>query len=159
MALRRAGKGITHLMKRISLISIFFFILFLFLASTTIAQVQVRVRVIQASTVGSTIDSHLKDVHDQLGSLFNFTSYRLLRDETLTLSTDQPVSVPVHTGRSMEINLVGQHRDIVKLIVKIKREGTDVLNTHVRLSPRRTILIGGPKHGEGVLILALSTRL
>src|SRR4030043_426174 len=42
--------------------------------------------------------------------------------------------------------------------VKIKREQMDILNTQVRLSPGRTVSIGGPKHGEGVIIITLSAQ-
>jgi hypothetical protein len=122
------------------------------------AQVQTRVRMIQASNMGSSIDPSLRDVTDQLGSLFNFSSYRLLKDETVTLSPSQPVSVPVHPGRSLEVTLIKQHQHAVEVRVRIKREGTDILDTQVRLSPGRTVCIGGPKHGEGVVIIALSAR-
>jgi hypothetical protein len=122
------------------------------------AQVQTRVRMIQASNVGSSIDPSLRDVTDQLGSLFNFSSYRLLKDETVTLSPNQPVSIPVHPGRSLELTMIKQHLHTVEVRVRIKREGTDILDTQVRLAPGRTVSIGGPKHGEGVVIIALSAR-
>lgn len=159
MALRRARERDAHLMKK--RVSLFTFSLFfiLFSVSMAFAQVQTRIRVIGASNVGSTIDPSLRDVHHQLGSLFNFTSYRLLRDEMLSLSINRPVVIPAHTGRSIEITLMGQRRDMAELKIRISREGTDILNTQVRLSSGRTVLIGGPKHGEGVLIFALSARL
>jgi len=133
-------------------------VLFSLLPSLTLAQVQTRVRVIQASNVGKAIDPSLRDLHNQLGSLFNFTSYRLLRDEIVILSPNQPASVSAHQGRSIEITQVGFQRNIAELRVRIRRDGTDILNTQVRLSPGRTVLIGGPKHGEGVVILALSAN-
>jgi hypothetical protein len=145
-------------MKRIASFSILVLFLSLSLASEAPAQVQTRIRIIQASNVGSNIDPSLRDVHGQLGSLFNFTSYRLLKDETLSLSPNRPVEIPTHKEISLEITLVGQRKDMAELRVMIKRERTDILNTQVRLSPGRTVLIGGPKHGEGVVILALSAR-
>jgi hypothetical protein len=145
-------------MRRTTHYFIFILILFFLFSSMALAQVQTRIRVIQASNAGSTIDPSLRDVHSELGSLFNFTSYRLLMDETLSLSPNRPVSIPVHKGRSIEITLIGQHRDYAKMKVTIKQEGTEILNTQVRLSSGRTFLIGGPKHGEGVIILALSAR-
>jgi hypothetical protein len=143
-------------MRRIASLFISILIIFMLSASMAFAQVQTRVRVIQASNAGSSIDSSLRDVTDQLGSLFNFSSYRLLKDETVALSPDQPVSVPVHPGRSLELTLIRQHRHTAEVRVRIKREGTDILDTQVRLSPGRTVSIGGPKHGEGTIIIALS---
>ena len=145
-------------MKRTLLFPTLILILPFFFASTSSAQVHIQLRVIQASNIGTTIDPSLRDVHDQLGSLFNFTSYRLLRNESLNLSINRPVEIPVHTGRAIEITLVGQHENKAEIGIKIKREGINILNTQVRLSPGRTVLIGGPKHGEGVVIFALSAR-
>jgi len=158
MAVRRSGGGTDNDMrKRVFLLTAFFVFSF-FSISTALAQVQVRMRVIQASNVGQNIDPSLKDVHHELGSLFSFTSYRLLREETLRLSPNQPVTITAHPGRFLEVNLVGLQKDAAKLRVRVIREGKDILDTQVRLSPGRTVLIGGPRHGEGVVIYALSAR-
>ncbi|MCX8118637.1 MAG: hypothetical protein N3G78_11980 [Desulfobacterota bacterium] len=122
------------------------------------AQVQTRLRVIEASNVGSTIDPALKDLHGQLGSLFRYTSYRLLRDERLNLVPNQPTSIPMQEGRTIELTQLGSQPHIAELRVRIKKDGTDLLNTQVRLSPNRTVLIGGPTLGQGVAILALSAN-
>ena len=145
-------------MKRIGFLLTAFFVLSFFSNSTASAQVPVRMRVIQASSVGQNIDPSLNDVHKELGSLFSFTSYRLLREENLRLSPNQPVTITAHPGRFMEVNLVGLQRDVAKLRIRVIREGKDILDTQVRLSPGRTVLIGGPRHGEGVVIYALSAR-
>jgi hypothetical protein len=100
----------------------------------------------------------LRDVYRELGSLFSFTSYRLLRDETLDLILNQPVTISAHPGRSMEVSLIGLRRDIAKLRIRVVREERDILNTEVRLLPGRTVLIGGPRHGEGVIIYAVSAH-
>ncbi|MDP3016638.1 MAG: hypothetical protein Q8N70_06175, partial [Deltaproteobacteria bacterium] len=90
-------------MKKLALFLFSVCILSLALPSMAPAQIQTRVRVIEASNVGSVIDPSLKDLHGQFGSLFRYTSYRLLRDERLNLSSNQPASVPIHEGRSIEI--------------------------------------------------------
>ncbi len=135
--------------------------LMLCFVSSAFAQVQTRLRLIEASNKGATVDPSLKDLASQLGSLFNFTSYRLLRDNTLSLSPNQPVDVPTaHKGRvALEVMLVKQQKTLAEYRIRIIREGTELLKTQVRLSPGRTVLVGGPKHGEGIIILALSANL
>jgi hypothetical protein len=81
-----------------------------------------------------------------------------LREENLRLSPNQPVTITAHPGRFMEVNLVGMQKDAAKLRIRVIREAKDILDTQVRLSPGRTVLIGGPRHGEGVVIYALSAR-
>lgn len=146
-------------MRRTATLTIFFSILFLFLASVAFSQVQTRFRVIRASNVGTGVDPSLKDVYEQLGSLFNFTSYRLLTDETLNLSPDRSASISAREGQIIiETTLAGMHRGVAELRIRVGREGRDILNTQVRLSPGRTVVIGGPKLREGVIIYAISAN-
>ena len=126
--------------------------------STALGQVQTRVRIIEASNVGSRIDPALRDVHDELGSLFNFTSYKLLRDESLSLTPNRPSEINVHQGVSLEITLTNQQKKKAVYQIRILRQGSEILDTKVRLSPGKTVLIGGPKHGQGSIILAISAR-
>jgi hypothetical protein len=58
----------------------------------------------------------------------------------------------------MEVTLVGQHRDNAQIRIRVIREGVDILNTQVRLSTGRTVLVGGPRRGEGVIIFAVSAH-
>ncbi len=143
-------------MKKILSLTTFLLILLLFHAPMAFTQVQTRIRVIEASTVGTGIDPSLKDIHNELKSLPNFTSYRLLKDENLALYPNRPVDMPLHKERSLEITLMGQRKDMAECRVKIKQGKTDILNTQVRLFSGRTILIVEPK--EGVVIIALSAR-
>lgn len=157
MVIRGTGGGSITVMKRVVPLIIFSSILFLFFTSIAFGQVQTQLRVIRASNVGSNVDASLRDVHKDLGSLFSFTSYRLLRDENLNLSPNQPVSISAREGRIIiEITLVGLHRSVAELKIRVTREGKDILNTQIRLSPGRTVLIGGPKVRDGVIIYALS---
>jgi len=131
-------------------------ILSLPLSVTALAQVQARIRIIQASNAGATVDASLRDVYRELGSLFNFTSYRLMRDLDLNLVGNKPQSIPIHGDRSLEVTLVGEYKKMAELRLRIFRGGTTVLNTQVRLALGRTVIVGGPKHGDGVAIFAIS---
>jgi len=128
-----------------------------FSSQEALAQIPTRLRVIEASNIGVTIDPSLKELHGQLSSLFKYTSYRLLRDERLHLSLNQTTTLPLHPGRSIEITPLKFQANTAELRVRIKREKTEILDTQVRLPPGRTVLIGGPKYGEGVVILAFSS--
>ncbi|HUL29872.1 MAG TPA: hypothetical protein VLZ03_05395 [Thermodesulfobacteriota bacterium] len=146
-------------MKRIAFLPALVFILVLFSSSAAFGQVQTRIRAIEASNVGFGIDPSLRDVHRELGSLFSFTSYRLLRDETLNLLPNQTVLIQGHhPGRFMEVTLLGLRRNVATLRIRVIREGMVILNTEIRLFPGRTVLIGGPRRGEAVVIFAVSAR-
>jgi hypothetical protein len=159
MAIRGTGGGSVTVMKRGITLIAFFSLLFILFTSVVFAQVQTQLRVIRASNVGQGVDPSLKELHNELKTLFNFTSYRLLRDENLTLSLNQPISISAREGKIiMEMTLVGLHRNVAELRIRVNREGTEKLNTQVRLSPGRTVLIGGPKVRDGVIIYAFYAR-
>jgi hypothetical protein len=143
-------------MRRISLILPLGLILILLFASPAPAQMNVRLRVIQASNIGRTVDLSLRDLHSQLGSLFNFTSYRLFRQDDLSLYPGLPASIQVRPGRYIEVTLVQEYKEGAEVRIRVIREGKDILNAMVRLSPGRTVLIGGPRHAGWVTIFALS---
>jgi hypothetical protein len=144
-------------MRRKILSSIILTLLFLpIFVPAAFAQVEIRVRVMEASNVGSGIDSSLKDLHGQLGSLFSFSSYRLLKDENVSLSPNRPVSLPLDPGRSLELTLIELRRVVAEVKVRISKDGRDVLTTLVKLTPGRSVSIGGPKRGEASIIIALS---
>ena len=150
-------------MKRTTSFPFVALILLLLSASAAFSEVPIRVRIIQASNVRSDlepsfVDRSLKDIYRELGTLFSFSSYRLLQDINLNLTGNRSVDVIVHPGRSMEITLVGEYRNLVELRIRVKREGSSILITHVRLASGRTILIGGPRHGEDTIIFAISGR-
>ncbi|MBM4338921.1 MAG: hypothetical protein FJ110_05210 [Deltaproteobacteria bacterium] len=160
MAFRRTGGRDIFIMKRTTILTIYCSIFFLFFASTAFGQVQTRFRVIRASNVGTGVDPSLGDIHGQLGSLFSFTSYRLLKDEILHLSPNRPASISAWEGRIIiETTLERmRRRDVADLRIRVARERINILNTNVRLSPGRTVLIGGPKIREGVIIYAISSN-
>ena len=159
MVIRGTGEGSTPFMKRTLFLLILIVVFSSFFLSAAYGQVQVRLRVIRASNVGQGFDPSLGDVHNELGSLFSFTSYRLLRDENLNLTLNQPVSIPPREGRIiLETTLVGLNRAAAEVRIRVVREGTEILNTRARLSPGRTVLIGGPRVREGVIFFALHAR-
>jgi hypothetical protein len=121
-------------MRRTFLLFLLFILCFVS-TSTALAEVQVRLRVIGASNDGQTIDPSLKDIYKELRSLFSFTSYRLFRDENLTLSPNQPVSISTRRGRLIEVTLISLHKDIAELRIRVVREEKEILNTQVRLFP------------------------
>jgi hypothetical protein len=144
-------------MRRIALSLAIVFTLLFFSASLSLAQIHVRMRAIHASDAGSNVDPALKDLHRELGSLFNFTSYRLMKDEMLNLSMNHPVSFFSREGKiDVVVTLVGLRKGTADVRIRVIRDGSQILNTQVRLYPGRTVLVGGPRHRRGgVVIYAL----
>jgi hypothetical protein len=160
MGVRGAGKRKHGYMRRAIFLFLVVPLLYSFFLTSAFAQVQVRLRAIHASNAGSGVDPSLRDLHKELGSLFSFTSYRLMREETLNLSLNQPASISAREGTViLQATLVGLQRGVAEVKIRVAREGKEILNTQVRLFPGRTVLVGGPSHLRGgVIIYALHAR-
>jgi hypothetical protein len=135
-------------MRRIPLVLPLGLILLLFFASAASAQMNVRLRVIVASNDGRAVDSSLRDLHRQLGSLFNFTSYRLIREDHLALYPSLPAAIQARPGRFIEVTLVRQYREGAEVKVRVIREGR-TFQYDGRFFPGRTVLIGAATRGPG----------
>jgi hypothetical protein len=141
-------------MKRTLFLLILIVVFSSFSLSMAYAQVQVRLRAIHASNAGSGVDPSLRDLHKELGTLFSFTSYRLMREETLNLSLNHPASISAREGTIvLEVTLVRLHRGVAEVRIRVVREGSEILNTLVKLFPGRTVLVGGPRHLRGGVVI------
>jgi len=117
--------------------------------------VRLTVEVIQASRNGNAVDPSLGKLRAQLKSL-NYSSYQLLASHPLatTIGAKQVVALP--GGKSLDLFPYGLSGETLELLVTITDGTRRLLDTTFRLSNGGTILVGGPAHGDGVLILAIT---
>jgi hypothetical protein len=117
--------------------------------------VKLTVQVIQASNQGATVDPALAKIKSQLSSL-KFSSYRLLETHPLSTKVGAKHLVPLPGGRTMDLYPYGISGGSLEVLVTILEGTKRILDTTVRLHNNGTIVVGGPSHGDGVLIVALS---
>lgn len=122
------------------------------------AEVGIGVRVILASHQGETIDTRLQDIQANLGNLFNYSSYQLLQERSFLLTQGQSGQLPLAGNKDLLIKLLQEQGGTSELAVEILQSGKGIFKTTVKLKKGGTLLIGGPKHEEGVLILAISAQ-
>ena len=143
----------------------FFSFLFVLLAlivflcpATALAKDRCRISVdtILASRQGQGVDPPLRRHVGELQSMFNYTSYRLLGSESLTLEKGQSGTVSLPGGRRLKITphrIRGKRADIALQMMKNKRT---VFQTQVQLLNRGSLFVGGPKYKQGNLIFKIS---
>ena len=130
---------------------------FLFLpVSLAYAQaVPIEVQVIQASREPSgAVDPAIGQLVRELQRDFAYTNYRLLEVHKGQVSPQSPWRTVIAGGRDLSVALVKVDGGRVELHITTPR-----LNTRVSLTRGgRPILLGGPSHGSGVIIMAISAR-
>jgi hypothetical protein len=117
--------------------------------------ISLTVQVIHASNQGAAVDPALARLRTQLSSL-TFTNYRLLETHPLSTKLGAKHALPLPGGRTLDLYPYGLSDGRLELLVTITEGSKRILDTTVRLSNNNAIVVGGPAHAGGVLIVALS---
>jgi hypothetical protein len=117
--------------------------------------VPIEVRVILASREpAGGVDPAIRSLVRELQRDFAYTSYRLLESHQGQVSPEGPWRTTIAGDRDLTVLFMGADRGRVELRIK-----TAGVNTRVSLQRGGPpILLGGPPHKGGVLIIAISAR-
>ncbi len=118
--------------------------------------VSLTVQVIHASNAGTSVDPALAKIRAQLGSM-KYSSYTLLETRPFSTALGAKHAMPLPGGRTLDLYPFGLSGGSLELLVTITDGSKRLLDTTVRLSNNGTILVGGPAHGDGVLLVAISS--
>ena len=138
------------------LVSLFFIVSFTSFAWGE--EVGIGIRVILASHQAKGIDGRLQDIQKNLGALFNYSSYQLLQERSFLLSAGQSDQLPLADNKELHIQLIQEQGGTAEIAVEILQGGRGIFKTTAKLKKGGTLLIGGPKHEDGVLILAIAAQ-
>lgn len=131
----------------------------LFAAGPAYSQsVTVHLTTIAASNQERGIDGRLGPLSGQLTSLFQYAGYRMLDQHTLNVSGGREGSAPLPPDRRIVVTPKGVHGGMVSLNVVIRSPDRVILNTDFRIANNGTVLVGGPRFRDGVLIIAIRAR-
>jgi hypothetical protein len=117
--------------------------------------VHLTVQVIHASNAGSAVDPALAKIRSQLGSM-KYSSYTLLETRPFSTAVGGKHAVPLPGGKTLDLYPYGLSGGSLELMVTITDGSKRLLDTTFRLANGATILVGGPAHADGVLIVAIS---
>ena len=127
-------------------------------AASPDAPVAIDVGVVVASHEGTTTDPALSSIRNQLQSMFNYSSYRMVDRLKRTLSVGETGEFGLPGGRSMRVTPVPAEGDKVRLAVQIREAERNLLSTTLGLSRGGMVIVGGPSYQKGVLILIISAE-
>ena len=141
--------------------AIAFFALLLF-AHTAVAapdaRVAVDVGVVVASHEGTTMDPALSSIRNQLQSMFNYSSYRMVDRLKRSLSVGETGEFVLPGNRSMRVTPAPAKGDKVRLAVQVMEGERNLVSTTLGLSRGGMVILGGPSYQKGVLILIISAE-
>jgi hypothetical protein len=120
--------------------------------------VTVDVGAVYASNEGTSIDPALGTIRGKLQSMFNYTSYRMLDRKRRSLSVGETGEFELPGQRTMRATLLPAQGDKVRLSIRISEGPRNLLTTTLGLRRGGMVLVGGPSHKAGVLILLISAE-
>ena len=120
--------------------------------------VSVDVGSVYASNEGTSIDPALGAIREKLHSMFNYTSYRMLDRKRRSLPVGEAGEFELPGRRTMWATPLPSRGDKVRLSIQISDGPRKLLNTTLGLRRGGMVLVGGPSHQAGVLILIISAE-
>jgi hypothetical protein len=127
-------------------------------AASPDARVAIDVGVVVASHDGPTMDPELSSIRNELQSMFNYSSYRMIDRLKRTLSVDETGEFGLPGGRSMRVTPVPAKGNKVRLAVQIMEGDRNLVSTTLGMSRGGMVIVGGPSYRKGVLILIISAE-
>jgi len=120
--------------------------------------VSVDVGSVYASNEGSSMDPALGNIRGKLQSMFNYTSYKMLDRKRRSLAIGETGDIELPGKRTMRVTPVPAQGNKVRLSVQISEGPKNLLTTTLGLTRGGMVLVGGPSHQAGVLILIISAE-
>jgi hypothetical protein len=115
------------------------------------------VQVIYAANEPGGVDRRLGNLAGELEKTFRYSKYELLDSPRGSAALNQGWRTALPGNRSLDVLPTAIQGDQYTLTVRVLGPGGQALvNTRVRLRSGRTVLVGGPTHAKGVLIIAIT---
>jgi hypothetical protein len=121
--------------------------------------VSLQAQVIYAANESGGVDSRLGNLAENLRKTFRYSMYQLLDSPKGSPTLNQTWKADLPDNRSLEVTPTAIEEGQYNLKVRVVGTGGQpAVNTTVRLRRGSTVLVGGPSHQKGVLIIALSAN-
>lgn len=117
--------------------------------------VEVRIGAVFASNSGRNFDPRLVALRQQFNSLFPYTSYQLVKEERRRVAWRGKASFDIPGGRYVIVIPREYRSGRIAMKVLVLEGARPIVDTSLALRNHGTLLLGGPRHSNGVLILSI----
>ena len=119
------------------------------------SSLQVSVEVIKADRNSREVDPQLKDLVRELTPVLNYSGFTLLKKSVIKLAPEEKAEVILSSSRVLRLQFLGFEADQARLLVRIVEKDMETFRTTLLLVDKGSVLIGGPPHEGGVLLLRI----
>ena len=118
--------------------------------------VDIVVKTILASQGAEYLDPRLSDLVEELQSVFKYSSYRLLSEDSSNLGMGETREVSLPGKRTLKITPVQVTGDRIELQLGILKKEKNIFQTVVKLLDKSSLTVGGPEYEDGYLLFNVS---
>lgn len=111
-----------------------------------------NVTIIHASTGSNHVDGSLRSIASELQSVFKYTSYSLIKSQTLKQRSNQNSQVSLPGGRTLVVKPLEMKGRRIPYQINILKKNRSVFQTRIQLNNNSSVTIGGPQYKNGVLL-------
>jgi len=119
------------------------------------SSLQVSVEVIKADRNSMEVDPQLKDLIKELTPVLNYSGFTLLKKSVIKLAPEEKAEVILSSSRVLRLQFLGFEAGQARLLVQIVEKELETFRTTLLLVDKGSVLIGGPPHEGGVLLLRI----
>ncbi len=117
--------------------------------------VEIRIGAVIASNTGTDFDPRLVALRHQFNALFQYTSYQLLKEERQRVAWGGRAGFDIPGGRYVVVVPREYKNERVSMKVMVIEGTRPIIDTVLSLRDHATLLVGGPRQRDGVLILSI----
>jgi hypothetical protein len=115
-----------------------------------ISRVAVQVLIAHAAQEGDGIDPRCEELRKQLGPM-RFSSLRVVQERRFRLRMGEDGALALPTGAALRIVPLS----IIRKRLNLRLEVPGVVNTRLQMTSGRPVIVGGPRHRGGHLIVQI----
>jgi RNA polymerase sigma-70 factor (ECF subfamily) len=104
---------------------------------------------------GGQMDERLKQIVPRLSKLFRYSDYTPLEHHNVDVEFGTSRRLPAPGDRSLEVTPMDLQGKSVRMQVRLLKSEKSVMTSNIVAAPGAPAIIGGPRHGAGVLIIII----
>lgn len=116
------------------------------------ARIQIVVKTVLASHNSTFLDPRIPALTQKLQSVFRYSSYRLLGQESMDLAMSETGTVSLPGNRVLKITPVRITGDRVEFRLLIFKKKRQIIQSTIQILNQGSIIVGGPEHKGGYLL-------
>jgi RNA polymerase sigma-70 factor (ECF subfamily) len=101
------------------------------------------------------MDERLKQIVPRLSKLFRYSDYTPLEHHNVDVEFGASKRLPAPGDRSLEVTPMDLQGKSVRMQVRLLKGEKSVMTSNIVAAPGAPAIIGGPRHGNGVLIIII----